>query len=202
MGDRDFSFPESLKSRPVYGTLEARPGQAHLFIADAHGAEAIIALANHDGGAISNGQIFYVPRDVDFTSQLDALRPAQLYTASSYRALLPHLRDTLNDANMGLQLYLAGSEGLIGQAQSEALKAGVPSSAIQTEHRGSTARRMQCVHCKGVTEDVATNPFICSNCGLNLFVRDHYSRRLAAFQGVRVDAEHPGNVPAMRGLYE
>jgi hypothetical protein len=30
---------------------------------------------------------------------------------------------------------------------------------------------------------------------LNLFVRDHYSRRLAAFQGVCIDAEDPGNEP-------
>jgi dimethylamine monooxygenase subunit C len=55
---------------------------------------------------------------------------------------------------------------------------------------------VQCVHCKGVTEDVATDPFQCSHCGLHLFVRDHYSRRLAAFQGVNIDAEDPGLVPA------
>jgi predicted RNA-binding Zn-ribbon protein involved in translation (DUF1610 family) len=61
---------------------------------------------------------------------------------------------------------------------------------------------MQCVHCKGITEDVATDPFQCSHCGLNLFVRDHYSRRLAAYQGVCIDAEDPGNVPAAKGLYE
>ena len=54
---------------------------------------------------------------------------------------------------------------------------------------------MQCVHCKGITEDVTTDPFQCAHCGLHLFVRDHYSRRMAAFQGVRVDAEDPGNVP-------
>ena len=202
MVDQEYKFPESIKSRPVYRTLELRPGPAHLFIADAHGAQAIIALANHAGELIARAQILYIPNDVDLTCQLDALRPTQLHIAPSYGALLPHIRDTLKDAKMGLQLYLAGSEGLIGQAQSEALKAGVPYSAIQTEHRGSTARRMQCVHCKGITEDVATDPFICSNCGLNLFVRDHYSRRLAAFQGVRVDAEDPGNLPATRGLYE
>lgn len=202
MVDREYKFPESIKSRPVYGTLELRPGPEHLFIADAHGAQAIIALANNDGELIAGAQILYIPKDVDLTDQLNALRPTQLHIAPSYGALLPHIRDALQDAKMGLQLYLAGSEGLIGQAESEALKAGVPYSAIQTEHRGSTARRMQCVHCKGITEDVATDPFICSNCGLTLLVRDHYSRRLAAFQGVRVDAEDPGNVPAMRGLYE
>jgi predicted RNA-binding Zn-ribbon protein involved in translation (DUF1610 family) len=83
----------------------------------------------------------------------------------------------------------------MGQVQAEAMAAGIPHSAVQTEHRGSTVRRVQCVHCKGITENVRTDPFVCSHCGLSLFVRDHYSRRLAAFQGVNIDAEDPGLVP-------
>lgn len=83
----------------------------------------------------------------------------------------------------------------------DAQDAGLPHDAIQTEHRGSGARRMQCVHCKGITENVETDPFVCSHCGLHLFVRDHYSRRHAAFQGVRVDAEDHGNIPKARGIY-
>lgn len=73
--------------------------------------------------------------------------------------------------------------------------AGLPHEAVQMEHRGSTVRRVQCVHCKGITENVRTDPFVCAHCGLNLFVRDHYSRRIAAFQGVCIDAEDPGQVP-------
>jgi dimethylamine monooxygenase subunit C len=42
---------------------------------------------------------------------------------------------------------------------------------------------------------VKTSPYECSHCGLNLLVRDHYSRRLAAFQGVCIDAEEPGTAP-------
>ena len=61
---------------------------------------------------------------------------------------------------------------------------------------------MQCVHCKGITEDVEVDPFQCSHCGLHLFVRDHYSRRLAAYQGVCIDAEDPGNVPPSKGIYQ
>ena len=97
---------------------------------------------------------------------------------------------------MGTQFYLAGTEGLIGQAERDIMATGVPHHDIQKEHRGATLRRVQCVHCKGITENVATDPFPCSHCGLNLFVRDHYSRRLAAFQGVNIDAEDPGLVPA------
>ncbi len=100
---------------------------------------------------------------------------------------------------MGTRVYLAGTEGLIGQAMRLALEAGIDHAAIETEHRGSLKRRVQCVHCKGITEDVTTQPAVCAHCGLHLFVRDHYSRRIAAFQGVCIDAEEPGVLPADGG---
>ncbi|WP_299142191.1 dimethylamine monooxygenase subunit DmmA [uncultured Tateyamaria sp.] len=195
-----FEFPPSIKSRPVYGTLEARQGKAHLMIADAEGAEAILGIATPD--LMAKTHIIYIPRGTAFADQLRALNPAQFYEGPSYAAAVSRIRRVLQDAHMGLQVYLTGTEGLMGQAQNEAMMAGIPHTAIQTEHRGSVARRMQCVHCKGITEDVETDPFVCSHCGLNLFVRDHYSRRLAAYQGVCIDAEDPGNVPAPKGIYE
>ncbi len=197
-----FQFPESIASRPVYGTLEPRPGKAHLMIADAEGAEAILDLAAQNKGLMSNTHIIFIPKGTDFSDKLRALKPAQYYEGPSYPASVQRIRKVLGDAHMGLQVYLAGTEGLMGQAMNEAVSAGIPASAIQTEHRGSVARRMQCVHCKGITEDVVTDPFVCSHCGLNLFVRDHYSRRLAAFQGVCIDAEDPGNVPESVELYK
>ncbi|KGK78101.1 hypothetical protein PM03_16190 [Thalassobacter stenotrophicus] len=196
-----FNFPPSIKSRPVYGTLTPHPGKAHLMIADAEGAEAILDLAAADPNLMGKSHIIYIPRGTDFADRLRTLNPAQFYEGPSYEAAVPRIRHTLAEAKMGLQVYLTGTEGLMGQAQNEAMQAGIPHTAIQTEHRGSVARRMQCVHCKGITEDVITDPFICSHCGLNLFVRDHYSRRLAAYQGVCIDAEDPGNVPDPVELY-
>lgn len=198
-----FQFPKSIITRPVYGTLTARPGTAHLMIADAEGAEALIDLAAAAPDLMAKAQIIYIPKATGdtFVSRLRAAAPAQLYVGPSFAAAVPRLHKALEDAHMGLQIYLAGTEGLIGQAMQEAIAAGFPADAIQTEHRGSTARRVQCVHCKGITEDVTTDPFVCAHCGLNLFVRDHYSRRMAAFQGVCVDAEDPGQVPPSKGLY-
>lgn len=195
-----FDFPPSIKSRPVWGTLEARPGTHHLMIADAEGAEAILDVATPD--LMAGCHVIFIPKGTDYADGLRALNPAQFYEGPSYAAAVQRIRRVLQDAHMGLQVYLAGTEGLMGQAMAEAIAAGIPHSAIQTEHRGSTARRMQCVHCKGITEDVETDPFLCAHCGLNLFVRDHYSRRLAAYQGVRVDAEDHGNVPEPKGIYE
>lgn len=199
-----FDFPKTIVSRPVYGTLESRTGNSHLMIADAEGAEAIIDLAGSDALLLPKSQVIYIPTAsrLDLVEKLRALKPGGLHVGASYGAILPRLRQLLSNARMGLQVYLAGTEGLMGQAMQEAVVAGIHVSAIQTEHRGSLARRVQCVHCKGITEDVATSPFECSHCGLNLLVRDHYSRRLAAFQGVRVDAEDPGNVPEPVGLYQ
>ena len=196
-----FQFPESIRSRPVYGTLQAHPGKSHLMIADAEGAEAILDLAQRKNGLMVNSHIIFIPKGTDFGKSLQALNPAQYYEGPSYPAALTRIQRVLADAAMGLQIYLSGTEGLMGQAQNEAMKAGYDHTAIQTEHRGSVARRMQCVHCKGITEDVIMDPFQCIHCGLNLFVRDHYSRRLAAYQAVCIDAEDPGNVPPSVELY-
>ena len=197
-----FEFPPSIRSRPVYGEFSYKDGVSHLFIADAEGGEAILDLAKKHPDMMANAHIIYIPKSAKLEDKLAALNPAQFYVGPSYEAALPRIRHVLAAAEMGLQIYLSGSEGMMGQAQNEAMNAGVPHEFIQTEHRGTVARRMQCVHCKGITEDVITDPFECSHCGLNLFVRDHYSRRLAAFQAVRVDAEDHGNVPVKVELYK
>ncbi|WP_300073768.1 dimethylamine monooxygenase subunit DmmA family protein [uncultured Ruegeria sp.] len=195
-----FEFPKSIASRPVWGTLEVRQGEHHLMIAEAEGAEAVLAIATPD--LMAKTHLIYIPKGTDYSARLQALNPAQFYEGPSYEASLQRIRRVLEDAHMGLQVYLTGTEGMMGQAMNEVMAVGLPHTAIQTEHRGSVARRMQCVHCKGITENVEVDPFVCAHCGLNLFVRDHYSRRLAAYQGVRVDAEDHGNVPEPKGIYE
>jgi len=182
----------TIKSRPVYGTLSPQPGKNHLFIADAEGAEAIFDLAQAaPANFFDAAEIVFIPRASGgrYLAALEALKPARFYQGPSIAAALPRLHQTFATAHMGLRVYLSGTEGLIGQAMLAALEAGIDHSSIQTEHRGSLARRVQCVHCKGVTEDVTTQPVTCSHCGLTLLVRDHYSRRLAAFQGVCINAE-------------
>lgn len=191
----------TIRSRPVYAPLEPRPGQLHLMVADGEGADALtdmLGKANNRSEILSSAHVIYAPgpNGTDRSDALKALGLRQFFRAPTIPALLPRLIRVLADAHMGTQFYLAGTEGLIGQAEREIMATGFPVGAIQKEHRGSTVRRVQCVHCKGITENVAVDPFKCSHCGLNLFVRDHYSRRIAAFQGVNIDAEDPGQVPA------
>jgi dimethylamine monooxygenase subunit C len=190
----------SIRSRPVYAPLEPRSGSAHLIICDGEGAGAVsdmLAKANDRSAMLGASHVMCCPgpTGLDHSARLEGMGAAQFFRAPTIPALLPRLSRVLQDAHMGTQFYLAGSEGLIGQAEREIMATGFPYAAIQKEHRGSTLRRVQCVHCKGITENVATDPFKCSHCGLSLFVRDHYSRRMAAFQGVNIDAEDPGLVP-------
>lgn len=190
-------FEPSIKSRPVYGVLTPRPGPAHLIVADGEGAEAVVALFAQAPDLPAKSDVIYIPgaNGTDLTETLAALGAARFHRAPTYAAVRSRIVKMLGDAHMGVQVYVTGTESLMGQVQRDAMEAGLPHDAVQTEHRGSLARRVQCVHCKGITENVTTDPFVCSHCGLNLFVRDHYSRRLAAFQGVNIDAEDPGEVP-------
>ncbi|RVB71535.1 MULTISPECIES: dimethylamine monooxygenase subunit DmmA family protein [unclassified Mesorhizobium] len=194
---------KSIISRPVYGTLSTQPGKHHLFVADAEGALAITDLASKvPAGFFADAHIIFIPgNEGKHVAALEALKPAQLYQGPSFASALPRLKQTLANAHMGLRLYLAGTEGLIGQAMQAALEAGIDHTSIQTEHRGSLARRMQCVHCKGITENVTTQPVTCSHCGLLLLVRDHYSRRLAAFQGVCINAEDRSEIPPAEEIF-
>ncbi|WP_350334413.1 dimethylamine monooxygenase subunit DmmA family protein [Coralliovum pocilloporae] len=192
------TFEQSILSRPVYGTLSLTDAPAHLIIADAEGAEAICAmLADAPADALKTVHIVYVPREIGQTylDRLKALGAGRFYESPSIDSMLPALDRILATTHMGTQICVAGTEGLMGRATRLAMEHGYDHRAIQSEHRGSMARRVQCVHCKGITEDVTTQPCECSHCGLLLLVRDHYSRRIAAFQGVCINAEDPSYNP-------
>ena len=195
-------FAPSISTRPVYGVLEPHQGSAHLMVADGEGGGAILDLfakaADRGIDLKADTHLIYVKaaNGTDMGDELARLGVARFYHGPSLAAAMSRIRKALGDAHMGLQIYLAGTETLIGVTQSEAMKVGFPHDGIHSEHRGSLARRVQCVHCKGITENVTTDPMVCSHCGLHLFVRDHYSRRHAAFQGVNIDAEDKGQIPA------
>jgi dimethylamine monooxygenase subunit C len=196
----------TIKSRPVYRGLSIAPhARRHVFALEGEGALALQEqVETSDRAFLSRAEIFYVARGSQpraHAAMLSALGPAFFWEAPSVATLLARLRATLTTATMGTRIYVAGTENFIGQALQVAMEFGVDPASVATEHRGSLARRVQCVHCKGITDDVTTTPYTCTHCGLALFVRDHYSRRIGAFQGVNVDAEVPGSVPPSQELY-
>ncbi|AJE44837.1 dimethylamine monooxygenase subunit DmmA family protein [Celeribacter indicus] len=188
-------FSPSIDSRPTYARLMPQGAAPAVMVADGEGALALIDLAARDAAVLDLAHVIYVPKGCGHGARLAALDPKGYHEEPSLDAAMPLIERLLDAAHMGTQLYLAGTEGLMGRVSALAMSRGMPLEAIQMEHRGSVARRMQCVHCKGMTEDVTTDPFTCGHCGLTLFVRDHFSRRLGAFQGVCVDAEVPGDIP-------
>lgn len=195
-----------IKSRPVYPGLAADPNaRTNLIAAEGEGAAAVLDLGSKaPAGFFSRTTILFCPAGSagkDYEEKLAALQPSALWVFPTLATAMFRLRGTLATATMGLRLYAAGTEPFIGSVIQEAIAAGIDHKSVITEHRGSAKRRVQCVHCKGFTENVTTNPVVCAHCGLNLMVRDHYSRRLGAFQGVCIDAEVPGEAPAAEEIY-
>jgi hypothetical protein len=116
-------------------------------------------------------------------------------------ALLGQFRAILGQSLMGTRLYVAGPESFIGLVMKIALEFNLNKDEIRAEECGTLARRVYCIHCRATTENVRTNIVRCVECDTWLLVRDHYSRRLAAYMGVMVDAEAPGELPPLKEVF-
>ncbi len=196
----------TIKSRPLYpGLTPDLNARINLMVCDKAGAEAVAELFSRADRAFAQRSTVLICDALsaqEAESSKGALAPAAVEVMPTVDAGISHLRSRLDAAPMGLRLYAAGSEPLIGLVVQAAADYAIDHLSIKTEHRGSLRRRVQCVHCKGFIENVTTNPVTCPHCGLVLLVRDHYSRRLAAFQGVCIDAEVPGDVPQTEAVFQ
>lgn len=188
-----------IKSRPTYGKLQTEPlAKRHIIAAEGEGFKVVEALFAGQPALLSKLTLVYTAgasAGEKPAERLRALGPDALHLLPSVETVLVRLGGLLATATMGTRLSVTGGENFIGQAVAIGVQYGIDPAAIATEHRGSLARRVQCVHCKGFTADVTVSPVTCSHCGISLLVRDHYSRRLGAFMGVSIDAEAPGDIP-------
>lgn len=190
-----------VKSRPVYPGLEPDPNAtSNIVVCDCAGSAAVVDMLRKAGAEFAARTIVLLCSD-DYTDapsldvDIASLRPATATAFASLDATIGALGERLSQSQMGIRVYAAGSEPLIGSAVACAMRSGIDHLSVRTEHRGSLKRRVQCVHCKGLIENVTASPVKCTHCGVTLAVRDHYSRRFAAFIGVCVDAEVPGDIP-------
>lgn len=191
---------QGIKSRPKYQAIAPDPaGRHHLMVVD--GAE-VPKEALAEGVDPSAFEVWTVARK----SALPA-SPAMDEAAGAQRPfrsvahLFSALEERLARETMGLRFYAAGPEPFLWNACGIAGKAGLGPQEMQFAQVGAKARRIFCVHCRQVMEGVTTSIVPCAGCGAPLFVRDHFSRRLAAFMGVQIDAEVPGEVPEAEELY-
>jgi hypothetical protein len=203
-----------IKSKPVYAPLRADAGgHRHLMLGVARGGAALLTVLDELRGlapaALSRTQVLYAAGDEGAhdgggtvaLATFTAVGVADVRGFDTRDALLAAYRDVLAHAVMGLRVYVAGPESFLGLAIQTALEFNLNQDEIRAQVAGSLARRVRCVHCRTTSEGVHTNLVTCAGCGRWLFVRDHYSRRLAAYMGVMVDAEMPGERPPVREAF-
>jgi hypothetical protein len=151
--------------------------------------------------AIPNTRVLLLAEGCTATGQLQNAGVAELTLFDGAEPLLENFTKILERALMGTRLYVAGPESFIGLAMKIALSFNLNKDEIRAEEIGTLARRVFCVHCRATTEGAKTNIVRCTGCRRWLLVRDHYSRRLAAYMGVMVDAEAPGELPPVQEIY-
>jgi predicted RNA-binding Zn-ribbon protein involved in translation (DUF1610 family) len=193
-----------IKSRPVYDQLQPLPGGIrHIIAGQGSGGRAMLRLLGEMARFDRPIVVLYSRESFsgqDFLSSLQQHPSLELQVYASNQALIDDLNDLLFDARMGSRLYLAGSESFLGSAMQVATLFDLNSDEVLREHSGTLVRRVWCVHCDTYTENVTQRVYDCPGCSLTLVVRDHYSRRLAAFQAVKADAEVPGELPQAEEL--
>ena len=155
-----------MKSKPVYAVLELdRTARRHLFLTE--------GKAGLDAAQRTLDASF--PADVALVI-LDDL--------SSREA---RMSEAMAEAGMETAFYIVGPEVFLWQTANRLRQAGVENRRIQLEVAGSAARRVYCVVCGEMNEQVTTTIHHCQHCGLKLTVREHFSRPLEAYMGVIAD---------------
>jgi hypothetical protein len=197
-----------IKSKPVYAPLRADlGGRYHLMLGRGPGADALLRVLTEMGHsappALQKTRVMLVPDAGSALSTVpfDHLGLGLVSLFPDTAPLLEAFRLVLGESLMGTRLYVAGPESFIGLAMKIALQFDLNKDEIRAEEVGTLARRVHCVHCRTTTENVRTNIVTCAGCARWLLVRDHYSRRLAAYMGVMADAEAPGELPSIKEVY-
>jgi len=207
-----------IKSKPVYAPLQADTrGRYHLMLGLGIGAAPLLRVIDEMRSSAARGlpntRVLYVP-DGDnagaaaghssAAAEIERFRAAAVGNVQAFPdtpTLLEEFSSTLGQSLMGTRLYVAGPESFIGLVMKIALEFNLNKDEIRAEECGTSARRVYCIHCRVTTENVRTNIVRCVECDRWLLVRDHYSRRLAAYMGVMVDAEAPGELPPLKEVF-
>jgi dimethylamine monooxygenase subunit C len=198
-----------IKSKPVYTPLAPDlRGRYHLMVGHGVGSEPLLrVLRDLHAAAPESGVrtrvLFVGPAEEQGAAagKFRAEGAAEVDLFEREGDLLARLQDVLNHSVMGTRLYVAGPESFMGLVMRIARQFNLNKDEVRAEECGSLARRVYCMHCQTATENVTTNIVQCKDCNRWLLVRDHYSSRLAAYMGVMVDAEAPGERPDLKEVF-
>lgn len=191
-----------IRSKPGYTSLVWRErATSHLVVAQGQGGMAVLKIFQqmHPEQPITVLYAGHVKSD--YIKPLIKVVPEGLHILQSEQEVLDNLKDILPAMRMGMQLYVAGSEGFIWAVADIVKHFGVEDEDIMKELTGTLARSVYCVHCKAITHNITTNIGECNGCRRQLFVRDHFSRHLGAYMGFMIDAESPGELPEIEEIY-
>ena len=193
-----------IRSKPVYTSLMwHEKATAHCVIAAGDGGMEVLKLLQQKYPAQPVTGFFAKNQKTlkDYSEVISRLAPDEFSVFANEDTAIDSLRNFLPNCYMGTRFYVAGSEAFIWSVAHELANFGVQDDDINKQLCGTLARSVYCVHCKTVTHDVTHNIVECSGCQRNLFVRDHFSRRLGGYMGLMIDAEEPGNVPPIEEVY-
>jgi dimethylamine monooxygenase subunit C len=103
------------------------------------------------------------------------------------------VRAALDNASVGLRLWLAGPPGDCLALRGLALTAAVEEDELHVSVVGTGPIEVLCVHCQTVTTAAAIGDIVlCVGCGRRVLVYYHVSRRSGWFLGYMHDAEEAG----------
>jgi len=184
-------------SKPACGQLAWGPAQRHIVVSDESGLGAIERLlATACATADEPIRVYVLGREHRIGSLLRA-SSASIEVHAEEPGFSAAFSACIDTAPAASRLYVAGSESFLSLVRQLASDRGFAADTMLAELAGSSARRAQCAHCKTVYEDIAYRAFDCARCQVTLIVRDHYSRRIGAYQAVVLHPSDP-NMPALR----
>nr|WP_275943722.1 dimethylamine monooxygenase subunit DmmA family protein [Gluconacetobacter tumulisoli] len=106
--------------------------------------------------------------------------------------LLDRLAWRLATERVGLRLYAAGDDTFLSAVALTGDAAGMTGEEMYLAPPVQGGRRVICIHCSTMHDDVADEGLSCAGCGAVLSVRSHYSRRIGAYMGVAESAPPVG----------
>ncbi|VVQ35430.1 hypothetical protein PS943_04320 [Pseudomonas fluorescens] len=176
MADSNVCPHAPFKSVPLYSTAVInRYATRHVFVSD----------------STDNDALNRIMLEVGAEADLVSLSTGATGTPDEGE-LLQALFNVLRDARIGIHLYVFGDESFIWTLHAFALAQGLSNEEITLGHSGSrTHQLIYCVHCADLQTQPVQHTVTCRNCGVELEVRTHFSRRLGAYLGVCLNADKP-----------
>lgn len=192
--------PFDSSTKPIFRPFAWALANSHFFVADEAGIGAVEALfaecAPSPAGTVRVVGLFAGP-----IPSAALTGPFTVWEQEIGR-VKERVEKLLAASGMSTHLYIAGSEDLIAAVTKGAVKAGLAPGSISADRRGPTHRTAQCVHCKTIQTGVSHRAYKCPGCARVVVVRDHYARRIGAYQALMLEPGDPNIADLLTKAFE